>query len=302
MNNQAQVSSTPGSKPNPEIGTERKPALHTMQSDAELLKITSPSLLKRINQETTKRNKLTTNAGTLFSLPPKTYLRIGTIAVIFSLIGIGWYFLQPLLNEAETPQPAKLTPPQQLFTSEASRTVNVNSRDVDQFLRLMEDSYRETERTGTIKRILVKLTDGPQERYMSTTDFFEFYRMAPPKNLLEISEKDIMPFFYYGQDGARFGAAIKVKSFDRAFAGMLEWETSLPQGFKPLFFNENPDILSSSQFEDRTYRDIDWRFLKLSQEKDLGVAYTVFPAKNVLVVTTSKSSMESVINRLFEAR
>ena len=68
-----------------------------------------------------------------------------------------------------------------------------------------------------------------------------------------------------------------------------------------LFFGDEIKPLTSN-FEDRTYRNIDWRYIKLSQEKDVGFGYTVFSAGNILVVTTSKAAMEEAINRLFDAR
>jgi hypothetical protein len=65
-----------------------------------------------------------------------------------------------------------------------------------------------------------------------------------------------------------------------------------------MFFDERTDTIVAP-FEDRTYRNIDWRYLKLSQAKDLGIGYGVFPASNVLIFTTGKEGAETTINRLF---
>ncbi len=82
---------------------------------------------------------------------------------------------------------------------------------------------------------------------------------------------------------------------------MLSWEPGLLRTFTPFFFDEKVNSVIAP-FEDRTYRNIDWRYLKLSQDKDLGIAHAVFPAGNILIITMSKEAMETTINRLFDAR
>ena len=81
----------------------------------------------------------------------------------------------------------------------------------------------------------------------------------------------------------------------------IQWEPLLPIAFRPFFFDEKPEGLIAP-FQDRSYRNIDWRYIKLSEEEDLGIGYAIFPAKNLLVVATSKETMEIVINRLFEGK
>ena len=81
----------------------------------------------------------------------------------------------------------------------------------------------------------------------------------------------------------------------------ISWENSLLSDLQPLFFDQKPDVVIAP-FEDRTYRNTDWRFLKLSSEKDIGIGYTIFPAGNILILTTGKEAMETTINRLFEKR
>ena len=109
-----------------------------------------------------------------------------------------------------------------------------------------------------------------------------------------------MAFVYTSEQGRRFGLAMETIDLDRTFLDLLSWESSLLADFLPLFFNQKPEAVITP-FEDRTFRNIDWRYQKLSQAGDLGIGYALFPAKNLLVITTSKESMETVISRLFSA-
>jgi len=201
-------------------------------------------------------------------------------------------------TEPPTPPPR---PAPAYFATETSRTITVKKQDRSQFLRLMEDAWKEHERQGTVKRIAVNLQDGPQERFATPADFFSLWRLAPPSGLTERLDPNLMVFIYYGASGNRMGLAARTREPERTLAQMLSWETSLVASAAPLFFDERAETVVAP-FEDRTWRNIDWRYLKLSQERDLGIGYTVFPVGNVLIFTTSKEAMETVINRLFDAR
>lgn len=277
----------------PEI--DRKPAIRTMKSDIEeMFKTTKPSLIKIVGQEVSRAEVRQEKKE------QKKYLAIVAlgVAMLAILAGASYYFLP---QEQEPATPVRVAPPAPFFATEASRTISVRVQDRTQFIRLLADSMQEREREGIIKRVILKIQDGSQERFAIFSDFFGLWRIAPPQDLLPQVEPPLMTFIYYGGDGARLGLAVKVRDLDRALAGMLQWESSLLRDVQPLFFDEKPETVLSS-FEDRTYRNIDWRYLKLSRGKDFGIGYAVFPARSLLVITTSKEAMETAINRLFEAR
>lgn len=291
---------------NPQPDQEEKKtsgtAIRTMKTDVqELFKSSRPSVAQMIGK-----------VGEGSDIPRKqaksigTYLTIGVFAIIVVALGGGGYYAWTNLLPAAAPKPTvtAIAPPAPFFATEASRTIAISTDDRAQFLRLMEDSMRETERVGTVKRILIKIQDtNGQERYAAISNFLNLYHINPPPSFFTRvdNSSSFMPFVYYGNDGSRFGMAVRTKDVNRTLRDMLDWEGSIVGDISPLFFGEKTQPLSA-KFEDRTYRNIDWRYLKLSQEKDLGVAYTIFPAGSLFVLTTSKASMEMVINRLFDAR
>ncbi len=273
--------------------TGQKPAIRTMKSDIEeMFKTTKPSLIQIMTQEIKPPEKKTSK-----TFNRNYYYIIGGGAGLVGIALAVFFFLSS--SREETLSFPKLIPPAPFFATETSRTISVKLGDRSQFLRLMEDSRNEREREGTMKRILLKVTDA-EERFATLNDFFSFYRISTPPNFLDRISSLPMITFYYGPGGARLGIFAKTFDPDRTWAEMLRWESSLILDLSPLFFGEAVSPISS--FEDRTYRNIDWRFLKLSQIKDLGIGYTIFPAGNILILTTGKEAMETVINRLFEAR
>lgn len=283
--------------------TTQKIAIRTMRTDAEeLIKTTKPSLIQTLGRE---KQPLNPNARPVKKSPIRL---IAIVAVILLVLGAGAFFLFRSLSSpvtstvSQTGTTLARTPvPPAYFATETSRTITVKKTDRPEFLRLMNDAWHEQERTGTVKRIVLKVQDGPNERFATLTDFFDLWRVAPPQELLDLADQNLMVFMYSGATGNRLGFAVRARDNDRAIASMLRWEPSILAQITPLFFDERTATVVAP-FEDRTYRNIDWRYLKLSQDKDLGIGYGVFAASNVFLFTTSKESIETSINRLFDAR
>jgi len=292
---QKQNSGSPAEKP--------RIAIRTMKTDAEeLIKTTKPSLIQTLGRE---QRPFTPTVGAARKLPIRL---IAVIIVIVLALGGGALLLMRGVSLVSTPAKnqtgavlTRAAPPPAYFATETSRTISVKKKDRGEFLRLMNDAWHEKEREGTVKRILIKVQDGPNERFATLTDFFELWRIAPPQELLDLADRNLMVFMYAGAGGNRLGLAVRARDTERMFAAMLRWEPSLLAQITSLFFDERADTIVVP-FEDRTYRNIDWRYLKLSQNKDLGIGYAVFPAGNMFLFTTSKESMETSVNRLFDAR
>lgn len=283
-----------------EIRTKRaqNTVLHTMKSDINrFFKTTRPTLSQMMGRSETKRSDSFTQRPGI----KKIYLFAGLGVLLLTGAGFAVFKIANRGSEESARQIVKLSPPAPFFAAETSRTISIKNGDRQQFALLMQDSINEREREGTIKKILIKLQDGSGERFAGAGDFFDLLRIKPPQNLSGFLDEPLMAFIYYGTDGGRVGFAVKIRERDRVLSEMIAWEPSLILDFEPMFFGETPGQILSL-FEDRSYRNIDWRFIKLSQQKDFGLAYAVFPARNILMVTTGKDGMESVINRLFEAK
>lgn len=265
-----------------------------MKSDIEeMFKTTKPSLIKIVGQEAARAEVRKEKSGNT-----KYYLLAGgIILIVAALVAIAYGFLPRKSGEMI---PAKLIPPAPFFATETSRTISVKSSDRVGFLRLMDDAVLEREREGVVKRLLVKIQEGAGEKFLGFADFFSFWRINPPPNLLLQIGQPFMVFAYGGSGGGKMGLAVRVRDQDRALREMLLWEPSLLRDLGPLFFGEKPELVLAP-FEDRTFRNIDWRYLKLSQEKDLGIGYTIFPARGLLIITVGRETMETAISRLFEA-
>ncbi len=293
----------------PGEGASRVPAiLRTFESDAEILiKTARPS--------------------ELFSAPPRhhdfggqsfpaerrrVFLKI--LAAIIVLV-TGASFSIPFLVRRFLPvSPAERqsTPPVEhgampseialLFAAEKTRTIAIGTQDRARFPLTIQELAAGVEPPGTITRLMLSLTDGPQKRPANALDFLDLAGMSPPESLRFSLQNPVMPFLLYDESGGAFGVALKTRDVERTLRDFLLWEKTLPRQFD-LFLSMPPDEdIIRKQFEDRTYRNIDWRFLPADSGTDEGIGYAIFPATGIILLTAHARAMEKAIDRLFEIR
>src|SRR3989338_653474 len=150
------------------------------------------------------------------------------IAGLILLAGIGfsvWYAYgtwvtpaKPTDSDIIMPDQTRLAPPTPYFATETSRTITIKKTDRAEFARLMADTWHEKEREGTVKRIIIKIQDGPTERFATLGDFFEMWRIAPPQELVDQAGGSLMVFMYAGATGNRIGFAVRTDEPTRVCA------------------------------------------------------------------------------------
>lgn len=289
---------------------------HDMGSDKELLPGSSIRTMKTDMEELFRTGRpsiaqMVGTAGGPLTIVKKqqriaaAYIALGILTLLVAAAGWGVfryraYLLPLIITPASTPAPGPVALPP-FFATESTRTISVDPAFRAQFLGLMADAMKDVERQGTMKGLVIKVKHTEGEKFATMPDIFDLYKIIPPQFFLGRLQPDFMAFVYTGKDGTRFGMLTRTKDMQRTLRDMLNWETNMFNSFKPLFFGKalNPLI---PIFEDRTYRNIDWRYLRLSPTQDIGLGYGIFPSANALIIATSQSSMETVINRLFDVK
>ncbi len=276
----------------------RAPAIRTMKTDIqELFQKTKPSFIHIVGQEIAARTGKEERGGPRWIRSLVAVGLIGTLTAAIAL-SLSWWLRAPASAPLE---PTNKNSGSQLFSSERTLEITAKTAGRIRFGQTIEAAVKQGERAGTITRIAIALEDGPQVRPATLADFFGLYRIRPPQNFLSSVEQPFMPFVYHGGGGGRLGLAARVRDADRTLFNLLAWEKNMLIDLGPFFFGEKPGEQASA-FEDRTYRNIDWRFLKLSADGSSGIAYAVFPAHDVFILTTSRESLEKTVDRLFEVR
>ena len=277
---------------------EIKPAIRTMKTDVE-------ELLQK------KRSSFTQIAGQEIAAHPnspapapkpsiKTRLTqwgirgLFGLFILLALAGIISLFISPVPRQTAKPEKIKL-----FFAAEKERDAVISSADKKSLARVLQSINSENARAGTITRLAITLEDGPSSRPPTLTDFFALLDIIPNSpTFLERIEGPIMPFFFHNGNGNRFGLATRTRDPARTLRDLILWEPTLANDLRPLFLNEHLQFPAQIAFEDKIFRNIDWRWLPLSQNTDLGLAYAVFSANQLMILTTNQSGMEAVLTRL----
>lgn len=159
---------------------------------------------------------------------------------------------------------------------------------------------------GSITRIVPVDTTTAEDgqEVVSETDLADFLGRIgaqPPEDLL----RALSPEFFFGFHTVDENAPlfiIPVLSYERAFAGMLAWESNMNSGLAPVFTSVPDQITGVSglpekrRFDDIVMRNYDVRALK----DDAGTIelYYSFPTRALLVIAESAYSFTEILNRL----
>ncbi len=196
-----------------------------------------------------------------------------------------------------TPPPITLPdPPPPFFGTETTQTLTVTAENKSAFAETLAAAVSQSERTGSVKRIILILKEETGDRYGILRDLFSLLDIV---TLPAPTESPLMIFAYYGAAGPELGFATKTNDPDRVLDSLRRNEEVLYQDFEPLFLSRV--IPEPGLFEDYTYRNTTYRFLLFPGDSKRGIAYMVFPSGKYLVVATSRESMERIIERLFDA-
>lgn len=137
-----------------------------------------------------------------------------------------------------------------------------------------------TTETGEIKKESV-----------TTNEFFNYFKIAPPLGLTESLEKRFM--FVVFRSNKNWPALIfKLRSYDNAFIGMMKWEETMADDLADIFLIEN-SLISHKPFVDKEIQNHDVRVL--SGASDEPILFSSFINKQYLII----ASNEDVLKELF---
>lgn len=277
---------------------EVKPAIRTMKSDvAELLQKNRSSFTQIAGQEIAAHSNVSVATPRPDIKTRLTQWSIRGLFLLFILLavaGLVSLFISPVPGPDTKPESTR-----PFFSTEKERDVIASTADKKSLTRVLQNLNSEKGRINTITRAVITLEDGPSSRPLTLTDFFSLLGITPNSlTFLERIQGPIMPFFFHGQDGNRLGIAVRTRDSSRTLRDLILWEPTIANDLRPLFLSEHLQFPAQIEFEGKIFRNIDWRWLPLSQDKDLGVAYAIFSADRLMILTTNQAGMEAVLARL----
>jgi hypothetical protein len=231
-------------------------------------------------------------------------IAIALIAVGLIALGTSFLFLRGMDVVEETQVPSLI------FSNafEEIETDGLNERQLREEINSKRESVEGT--LGSIINLYLTEKTGDIKKLNTAQEFLEkigsrvnsaFSRALSEEFLLGVHIFD-------GNDGFLI---FKVKSFENAFAQMLDWETKIADDLFPIFYSNFPDIRAldengevitgvGNQFNDLIIESKDTRVLK-DNDGEIVLMYS-FPDKTSLIITTNENTLKEVFNRLTTTR
>lgn len=213
------------------------------------------------------------------------YLPLALILIIASVAGL-WYSYNEFLRK--TAPPILSAPENRLISAESSTNLDFSLLDKEAFFSEMRILALNAE-PQTLKHIILR--DGAEETATTTnvTTFFAKLNTQIPGSLV----RSFKPEFMLALWGAKRVLIIELNSFENSYAGMLNWEESMPNDLKQVFSSEEKIV--SGAFKDLISKNKDVRALMFENEPVL--LYSFFNNK-YLIITEDLETLHLALDRL----
>lgn len=280
----------------------RRPSIRTMKTDvSEFMKTERPSLITLISQNIEESPKERMEKPSILKrLDWKVVGMVlgGGIAFIAVVVAaIVFFASRNASNTGGEPVPPV---PIQLSRLSYDATQNISAKTPTEFSSRIIELASTVRSVGLLQKLIVTVTGSDGSNHpMGYKDFMRLISASAPTQFNSVAFSEVEPFLYFAAERPVFGVIIPVKSSDGASQSLRDWEKTLPRDLSFFLLGRRPES-SILFFEDRSYKNLQYRFVKLAQEGDFGMGYFVFRPKNYVVITTSEETLRVVMSRLLE--
>lgn len=289
-------------------------ALRTLRNDMQkIVRIDKMSLVHAASLEQNRASAKKTEAEREHPAPnPGTQQRqrriMGVIFASVIFLALGGAALGSVFFIAQQRLPRNLTPQQDSILF-AEQTIPLALSDTQTgSLKQNIATMRSTPvgSLGSITRIVpaTMIADAkgtPGITPATVRGFFTALGTKAPEELLRALGDD----FFFGTHTIDTNASIlvfNVLSYERAFSGMLAWESTMNTDLSPIFATVSPYTMGADgiprdrRFTDTVMRNYDVRILK--DDRGATIMYYSFPAPNLLIIAESPYSFPEILTRL----
>lgn len=281
---------------------ESVPSLHTLKQDLQqVVHDQKISVVKAAALEQEKKRP------PVFAPGPQSNRVKNTVVAALVLLFLGGAALggvYVVVQGRAAPLPEQ--PTDSLVFAEQTVSLQLEGQTPIQLKNLLADARGSSNASlGSITRIApVKTNSSTEEastRLATLAEFLSAIGAAPPEELMRSLGQD----FFFGLHTVDRNApllVIPVLSYDRAFAGMLAWESTLSADLAPIYARVPDLVLGEGGIpQKRTFTDVVMRnydVRALTDDSGAVALYYSFPTRGLLVIAESPYTFTELLSRL----
>ena len=217
----------------------------------------------------------------------------GLILIGVGVLGAFYFYNMSPLSAKPT---VKDTAPVQtsIIPTDSKVAIPINSTSASNIVSSIKAEISKPQTNNTIKEIFFTQNTTDQKFNISASDALTFAGINPPNILTRSLSNDWMLGVYTNNSGVKdFFVVTTINYFQNAFAGMLQWESVMPDDLRQ--YLPINGVLKGS-FVDRIIQNRDVREFVTSDNKVLFLYSFVDNTK--LVITGSESTLMEILSRL----
>ena len=298
----------------PGVGNQNQPKrLRTYESDvAEVLAQRGTSAVAMTLAENKKKSgedrigtapeaKPDENAPSSHSIW-KFFVVLMSVAIVAVGAGAAYYFYAESPLSAPAPAPSAQTSQAQdaLVHADAQAVIATDNLTAKNILSRVNSEIGKTQDSGTVKEIVLTTVAGGSQARVAASDIAATMGIVPPDMFLRSLDPKWMLGIYADPNGAKDAfVVVKTNFFQNAFAGMLQWESSMPQALSA--YIQFPTASSTyggpqGKFKDEIIMNKDVRAF-VDQTGATDFVYS-FVDNSTMVVAGKDATIAEIVSRL----
>jgi len=278
--------------------------IRTYQSDvAEQIKSQKTSVVQMVLEEQKKKEAKKTEKA----VTSKRNLPFFIMSIVFVIAGISivspgvWYYFFKDGDITKIPEDMRV---ESIIFAEAQKEFNISKKSKDEIINNISEEIQTLdirldfiEHIYPTKEILAAEMLGEEglRARVTAQEFFKKMEFKMPDTLLRSFGEKFMIGIHSFNGNEPF-IILTTDFFENTFAGMLSWEKFMADDIFPLFSIAKNEDIARKQFEDKVIKNRDFRVLT-DNEGNIVLLYS-FYTKKILIIATSKDTLDEVISRL----
>ncbi len=231
----------------------------------------------------------------------KTFFIIGGIIIIISAVIVSYLLIQKTEEKNKPHQIIKTYETQISYNKKVTLNAT-NVTDKNDLFNLINPEIIKKGNTESIKDILLTKQINNVISQLPLDSLLKLLKVTAPDSLIRSFSKNYMMGTYTPLNTNKktnLFLIIKIKNYNLAYAGMLEWEKTIIYDLFTFFrinIKGDNNKLLNKPFQDVIIKNKDIRVLY--NEEGIGVFFYLFSNRKTLIISDSQNAIKEIITRL----